>query len=89
MSGWTVKDAADQLDPPLSEEEVRALVLLCQVPVLGQRRGRGRPAEEYDQPAMLRAHAAVIAYRRGLLHGILSPRQRESAVREEDRPAAG
>ncbi|MCK2214270.1 hypothetical protein MF672_010775 [Actinomadura sp. ATCC 31491] len=74
MITWTIADAVDQLDPPLTEAEVRALVLLYQVPVREQRRTRGRPADAYDQPALLRAHAAVIAYRRGLLHAILGPR---------------
>lgn len=73
MSGWTVAEAVEQLDPPMDEAEVRAMVLLYQVPVLGHRRGRGRPADEYDQPALLRAHAAVIAHRRGLLHAVLGP----------------
>ncbi|WP_214327865.1 hypothetical protein [Nonomuraea sediminis] len=71
---WTIVEAAEQLDPTLAEDEVRALVLLFQVPVVGRRRGRGRPVPEYDQAAVLRAHAAVIAVRRGLLHGILGTR---------------
>lgn len=73
-AGWTIRDAVDGLEPTMDEAEVRALVLLFKVPPLGRRRGRGRPVDEYDQPAILRAHAAVIAYRRGLLHAILGPR---------------
>jgi hypothetical protein len=73
-AGWTVREAVQWLDPPLGEDEVRALVLLFAVPVLGDRRGRGRPVPEYDQPAILRAHAAVIAVREGLMHALLGPR---------------
>ncbi|NJP93929.1 hypothetical protein HCN51_31595 [Nonomuraea sp. FMUSA5-5] len=73
-ASWTIKEAVEQLHPAMTLDEVRALVLLFGVPVLGQRRGRGRPVDAYDQPALLRAHAAVIAYRRGLLHGVLAPR---------------
>jgi hypothetical protein len=77
-AGWTIKDAVAGLDPAMDEDEVRAMVLLYRIPVLGQRRGRGRPAETYDQPALLRAHAAVIAHRRGLLYGVLAPRSAAS-----------
>ncbi|MFB4294815.1 hypothetical protein ACBI99_44800 [Nonomuraea sp. ATR24] len=75
-AGWTVREAVDQLAPEMDEAEVRALLLLFQIPVQGQRRGQGpgRPVPEYDQPAILRAHAAVIAHRRGLLHAMLGPR---------------
>lgn len=72
-AGWTISDAVKQLEPAMDEAEVRAMVLLYRIPVLGQRRTRGRPADEYDQPGLLRAHAAVIAFRQGLLHGILKP----------------
>jgi hypothetical protein len=72
-AGWTVAEAVEWLDPPLADAEVRALVLLFAVPVLGQRRGRGRPVPEYDQPAILRAHAAVIAIRQGLMFALLGP----------------
>lgn len=72
-ASWTIKEAAEQLHPAMTLDEVRALTLLFAVPVLGQRRGRGRPVDEYDQPAILRAHAAVIAVRQGLLHAILGP----------------
>jgi hypothetical protein len=74
--GWTIAEAVEWLDPPLADAEVRALVLLFAVPVLGQRRsnGRGRPVPEYDQPAIMRAHAAVIAVREGLMHALLGPR---------------
>jgi hypothetical protein len=75
-AGWTIAEAVEWLDPSFGEDEVRALVLLFAVPVLGQRRGhgRGRPVPEYDQPAILRAHAAVIAVRQGLMHALLGPR---------------
>jgi hypothetical protein len=72
--GWTIAEAVEWLDPPLNDAEARALVLLFAVPVRGQRRGRGRPVPEYDQPAILRAHAAVIAVREGLMHALLGPR---------------
>lgn len=73
MSGWTAAEAAEQLDPPLDVDEVRALVLLFKIKTVGQRRTGGRPLAELDQAAILRAHAAVIAVRRGLLHALLGP----------------
>lgn len=63
-AGWTVDEAAEQLHPPLSAAEVRALILVCGISPLGVRRGgRGRPVPEYDQSAILQAHAAVITLR--------------------------
>ncbi|MGC5009766.1 hypothetical protein ACLQ2R_03270 [Streptosporangium sp. DT93] len=65
-TGWTVDEAAEQLHPPLSAAEVRALILVCAIPALGNRSGgRGRPAVEYDQAIILRAHAAVVTIRPG------------------------
>ncbi|MEV0586340.1 hypothetical protein [Nonomuraea sp. NPDC050310] len=68
MTGWTAREAAEHLDPPLTEDEVRALITIFQVPAIGQRTGgRGRPADEYAQDAILHAHAIVIAARHGHL----------------------
>lgn len=60
---WTVADAALLLDPPMSEAEVRALIVVSGIEPVGQRRGRGRPAHVYDQAQLLEAHAAAVRLR--------------------------
>jgi hypothetical protein len=61
---WTVEDAAALLDPPMSVEQVRALIRAANIPPAGQRRTgrRGRPAETYDPVVILRAHAALVPF---------------------------
>lgn len=64
MTTWTAEDAAALLDPPMSVEEVRALIRLAHIPAVGQRRTgrRGRPAPAYDPALLLRAHAALAPF---------------------------
>jgi 2-keto-3-deoxy-L-rhamnonate aldolase RhmA len=61
---WTVEDAAALLDPPMTVEQVRALIRAAAIPPAGQRRTgrRGRPAEVYDAATLLRAHAALAPF---------------------------
>ncbi len=57
---WTVEEAVHELDPPMTAPEVRALITAFRIPSTGHRRGgRGRPALEYHQADILRAHAAI------------------------------
>lgn len=59
---WTVDDAAALLDPPMTVEEVRALIIVVGLPAAGTRpagRKGGRPAKTYRQTDVLKAHAAV------------------------------
>ncbi|GAA1015851.1 hypothetical protein Aple_010540 [Acrocarpospora pleiomorpha] len=64
--GWTIEEAAALLDPPMTAEEIRALVLVFALHPTGHRRGgRGRPAPTYDQAELLRAHAAAVTIRAG------------------------
>lgn len=64
MTTWTAEDAANLLDPPLTIEEVRALIRATRLTPVGTRRTgrRGRPAEIYDSDTLLRAHAAVVPF---------------------------
>ncbi|WP_190869027.1 hypothetical protein, partial [Actinomadura sp. RB99] len=61
MTAWTAEDAADLLDPRMTVEQVRALILAAAIQPVGHRRtGRpGRPAPEYPAALILRAHAAI------------------------------
>ncbi|MFG1873374.1 hypothetical protein ACGFIV_00875 [Sphaerisporangium sp. NPDC049003] len=55
---WTVDEAVRELDPAMTTPEVRAMILCFRIPPIGHRRaGRGRPAPEYRQEEILRAHA--------------------------------
>lgn len=57
---WTLDEAAALLDPPMSVEQVRALIVAAGIPSAGYRRGRrGRPAKTYDAAMLVRAHAAI------------------------------
>lgn len=62
LAGWTIEEAAEQLHPPMGAAEVRALITVFRIPVIGYRRtgGRGRPAPEYSQSIVLMAHAIVV-----------------------------
>ncbi|MFB4285682.1 hypothetical protein ACBJ59_61220 [Nonomuraea sp. MTCD27] len=73
-AGWTVREAAEQLDPPMDEARVRHLVEAFAFDPVGQRAaGRGRPVPEYARADLMRAHAAVTAVRAGLLLGVICP----------------
>ncbi|MEV4020185.1 hypothetical protein AB0J35_57885 [Nonomuraea angiospora] len=73
-AGWTIREAAEELDPPMSEERVRHLVAAFEYEPIGQRAsGRGRPVPEYDQGDLMRAHSAVFAIKGGLLIGVICP----------------
>lgn len=58
---WTVDDAVHLLDPKMTAEQVRALILLAGIEPNGRRHTgrRGRPAETYAAAELLKAHAAV------------------------------
>ncbi|MFF0867646.1 hypothetical protein ACFYUV_38195 [Nonomuraea sp. NPDC003560] len=74
-AGWTVREAAEQLDPPMDEVRVRHMIAAFGYEPIGQRAsgGRGRPVPEYDQADLMRAHAAVTAVAGGLLLGVICP----------------
>lgn len=57
----TLAEAAQVLDPPVSERQLRAIVAALRLQPCGQRRdGRpGRPAARYDATEILRLHAAL------------------------------
>ncbi|MBA9002025.1 hypothetical protein [Thermomonospora cellulosilytica] len=61
MTTWTAEDAARLLDPPMTVDQVRALIKAAGIRPVGQRRTgrRGRPAETYDPAVLIRAHAAL------------------------------
>lgn len=61
---WTVEDAAALLDPPMTADQVRALIKAAAIQPVGQRRTgrRGRPADTYDPAVLLRAHAALAPF---------------------------
>lgn len=60
--GWTIEEAAALLDPPITTEELRALVTAARTHPRGQRRTgrRGRPHFTYDPADLMRAHAAIV-----------------------------
>jgi hypothetical protein len=57
--GITLREAAEILDPVMTCGQVRTLVALAGIEPCGRRRtGRaGRPADEYNEPVIRRAHA--------------------------------
>lgn len=61
MTTWTAEDAANLLDPPMTLEEVRALIRATRLTPVGTRHTgrRGRPADVYDSATILRAHTAI------------------------------
>lgn len=61
--GWTIRDAVAFLVPRMTSEEVRALVIAARIPPVAMRRpaGKGRPAFEYDESLIMRAHAVIMA----------------------------
>lgn len=56
----TLPEAAEILDPPLTEEQLRALVQATGLRPCGFRRtgGAGRPPRTYPAGALMRLHAA-------------------------------
>lgn len=64
MDGWTLDDAAQLLDPPITPDELRALIVAARLQPTGIRRTgrRGRPAPTYDPADLMRAHAALVAF---------------------------
>jgi hypothetical protein len=61
---WTAEDAAALLDPPMTVDQVRALIRAAAIQPAGHRRTgrRGRPAETYDPEVILRAHASLVPF---------------------------
>lgn len=64
LAQWTVEDACTLLDPPMTADEVRALIKALRITPDGHRRTgrRGRPAETYDAYTLTRAHAAIAPF---------------------------
>lgn len=57
---WTLDEAAHRLDPPVTAEQVRAMVHLAGLQPVGRRRiGLGRFRMVYDAQAVREAHSAV------------------------------
>lgn len=57
---WTLDEAAARLDPPVTAEQVRAMVHLAGLQPVGRRRiGLGRFRMVYDAEQVREAHAAV------------------------------
>lgn len=83
MTTWTVEEAVRELDPAMTEDEVRALLVACRIQPEGHRpRGRGRPAAQYPQDRVLLAHASIAAWL------VCSPRPAEEPDRRvDDAPA--
>ena len=63
----TLAEAAAYLDPPVTREQLAALVgaLPGLRPAGTRRRGRGKPAVVYDAADLLELHAAVARWLRG------------------------
>jgi len=61
VNTWTIEDAAALLDPPMTADEVRALIHAARIRPVGQRRTgrRGRPADTYNPADLMRAHAGI------------------------------
>ncbi|GII88262.1 hypothetical protein Ssi03_62520 [Sphaerisporangium siamense] len=62
MDAWTVAEAAEQLDPHMCPEEIRAMIAVLGIKPCGSRRTgtRGRPCPTYDATALQVAHAVVM-----------------------------
>ncbi|MEU4578949.1 hypothetical protein [Nonomuraea sp. NPDC023979] len=61
---WTIEDAARELHPVMTAEQVRALIALAGLQPVGKRPPGphgGRPAKLYDGEQLRRAHAVVAA----------------------------
>ena len=57
---WTLDEAAQRLDPPVTAEQVRAMVHLAGLQPVGRRRmGFGRFRMVYDAQQVREAHAQV------------------------------
>lgn len=59
---WTVEDAARELHPEMTVEQVRALVALAALKPIGKRPPGphgGRPAKVYDGEQLRQAHAVI------------------------------
>lgn len=60
---WTVQDAVERLDPPMSEPEVRAMLGLLGIEPVGKaklERGPGRKPNLWPRRRILRGQALVI-----------------------------
>jgi hypothetical protein len=64
----TLAEAAQVLDPPLSERQLRDIVrALCWEPDTVRRTGRpGKPVAAYDAARLMKLHAALIPFAQGL-----------------------
>jgi hypothetical protein len=61
---FTVDEAASWLDPPISRDQLAALIAALGIRPVGKRRrpGKGRPALTYDAAELMRLHSAVIEW---------------------------
>lgn len=60
----TIREAAAWLDPPITEEQLAALIHVAGVQPVGKRRlgRRGRPADTYDAAELMRLHGALMEW---------------------------
>ena len=60
----TIREAATWLDPPITEEQIAALIRVAGVKSTGQRRTgkRGRPELTYDAAELMRLHRAIMEW---------------------------
>lgn len=57
----TLAEAAQVLDPPMTERQLRMIVNALELPAAGRRRRAhtGRPLDTYDVAELMRIHAAL------------------------------
>ena len=63
-AGLTVKELADLLDPPVTQDQIMHLICYIGLEPCGRRRSgrRGRPAALYDSATVMGAHSALVPY---------------------------
>lgn len=64
MTGLTVPQLAELLDPPFTVEQVRCLIKLMGLRPCGRliKGERGRPADLYDSAPVMLAHADMVKH---------------------------
>lgn len=64
MASLTLYELVDLLDPPMTLEEVKALIKYIRLRPCGQRINgqRGRPLSEYDAAILMAAHADMVRH---------------------------
>ena len=64
MASLTLDELTDLLDPPMTVEEVKALITFIRLRPCGRRINgrRGRPVLEYDAAIVMAAHADMVKH---------------------------